>query len=137
MRAVLDANVLISGLLFGTGSPARLLRAWLDGEFELVVSSALLGELERALTYSKLRARVKPSEAMEFVELQRRGARMFNDPDHAPSTRPPDSDDDYLIALAETAQAVIVTGDSDLLGLAGQAPVFSPADFLAELNRRS
>ncbi|TMD08021.1 MAG: PIN domain-containing protein [Chloroflexi bacterium] len=42
MRAVLDPNVLISAILAPTGVPAALLRHWLDGEFELVVSERLL-----------------------------------------------------------------------------------------------
>jgi uncharacterized protein len=136
VRAVLDPNVLISALLSRHGSPAKVLRAWLDGAFELILSEQLLDELARALSYPKLRSRVEASEATEFVELLRRGARMHDDPDDPPTTKSPDRGDDYLIALAETAQAMIVTGDKHLLGLAGQLPVFSPADFLAELDRR-
>ena len=136
MRAVLDPHVLISALLSRDGVPARLLRAWLDGVFELIVSDRLLAELERAFAYPKLRKRVEPSEAIEFIELLRRGARLHDDPDDPPSVRSPDPGDDYVIALAEIAQALIVSGDRHLLGLAEQAPVLSPADFLAELSRR-
>ena len=136
MRAVLDPNVLISALLSRSGSPARVLRAWLDGAFELVVSSQLLSELERALTYPKLRARVEPSEAIELIELLRRGALDARRSQRPADHQVRDRGDDYLIALAETTQAVIVSGDRHLLELAGQLPVFSPAEFLAELERR-
>lgn len=54
MRAVLDPNVLIAGLLSRTGAPAQLMTRWLGGEFELVVSDRLLDELERAFTYPKI-----------------------------------------------------------------------------------
>ena len=101
-----------------------------------MVSGQLLSELERALTYPKLRARVEPSEAIELIELLRRGALTDDDPNDPPTIRSRDRGDDYLIALAETAQAVIVSGDGHLLELAGQLPVFSPAAFLAELERR-
>ncbi|MFN8034455.1 MAG: putative toxin-antitoxin system toxin component, PIN family [Acidimicrobiia bacterium] len=137
MRAVLDPNVLISALLSRNGTPARVLRSWLDGAFELIVSDRLLAELERALSYPKLRSRVEPSEAIELVELLRRGARMRDDPDDPSSVRSPDPEDDYLIAVAESAQAVLVSGDRDLLGLAGQVPVFSPAGFLDDLDRQA
>jgi putative PIN family toxin of toxin-antitoxin system len=137
VRAVLDPNVLISALLSRDGTPARVLRAWLEGAFELIVSDALLGELERALAYPKLRSRVERSDAREIIELLRRSAGMLDDPDHTPSVRSPDPGDDYLIALAEAAQAFIVSGDGHLLGLAGQVPVFAPADFLTQLDRRS
>jgi putative PIN family toxin of toxin-antitoxin system len=136
VRAVLDPNVLISALLSRAGSPARVLRAWLDGAFELIVSQQLLRELERALAYPKLRARIEPSEAAEFIDLLRRGARLVDDPGDPPVLRSRDPDDDYLIALGAAAQAVVVSGDGHLLGLADRAPIFSPAEFLTELDRR-
>jgi predicted nucleic acid-binding protein len=49
VRAVLDTNVLISAFLSPQAAPARAIRAWLDGRFELIVSPLLLAELERAL----------------------------------------------------------------------------------------
>lgn len=130
MRAVLDANVLISALLAPGGTEALVLRAWLEGAYELVVSASLLAELERALAYPRLRERIDPNEAMEFLDLLRREAEQVDDPDDPPSVRSPDPGDDYLIALAETAPAVIVAGDGHLLRLAERVPVYSPAAFL-------
>jgi predicted nucleic acid-binding protein len=49
VRAVLDPNVIISGLLSPAGNAAQLLAAWGRGEFELIVSNGLLEELARAL----------------------------------------------------------------------------------------
>jgi uncharacterized protein len=135
VRAVLDPNVLVSGLLSRSGTPAALLRAWLDGAYELVVSPALLDELARVLGYPTISARVTPDEAREFLGVLRTQAGLIADPPEAPSVHSPDRDDDYLIALAATARAVIVSGDSDLLSLAGQIPVHSPAAFLALLTR--
>lgn len=134
MRAVLDPNVLISALLAPGGTPARVLRAWLDGAFELIASDALLAELDRALAYPKLRQRIEAGEAKELVELLRREALMTNDPKEPPNTRSPDPGDDYLIALGAVAQAAIVSGDGHLLGLADAVPVYSPAEFLAVLE---
>jgi putative PIN family toxin of toxin-antitoxin system len=136
VRAVLDPNVLISALLSRDGSPARALRAWLDGVFELVVSDHLLDELDRALGYPKLRRRIELSEAAEFITLLRRGAQLRDDPAQPPAIRSTDPGDDYLIALAQDAQAMLVSGDRHLLTLAGQLPILSPADFLAQLERR-
>jgi len=63
VRAVLDPNVLISALLSPAGAPAELFTRWFAGEFELVVSPALLEELERALVYPEIRRllRMTPS----------------------------------------------------------------------------
>jgi len=135
VQAVLDPNVVVSAVLSRAGTPAALLRAWLDGAYELIVSPALLGELERVLGYPKIASRVSPDEARDLLEVLRLQARIIDDPDSAPSVRSPDPNDDYLICLAEVAPAVIVSGDSDLLGLAGQIPVYTPAAFLALLTQ--
>jgi putative PIN family toxin of toxin-antitoxin system len=137
VRAVLDPNVIISALLAPQGSPAKVFRAWLDGAYELVVSSLLLAELERALGYRKLQKRIQPAEAAELVELLQREADLLEDPTDAPEVRSPDPGDDYLIALAAAGRAVIVSGDDHLLGLRNELPVYSPADFLALLEGNS
>jgi uncharacterized protein len=134
LRAVLDPNVLISALLTPAGAPARVLLAWLEGAFELVVSPLLLAELERALAYPKIAERVEPAEAAELIALLHRQADVSNDPLAPPRIHAPDADDDYLIALAEAARAVIVSGDAHLLGLADRLPVYSPAEFLTHLG---
>jgi uncharacterized protein len=130
VRAVLDVNVIISALLAPTGSPAKVVRSWLDGAFELIASDALLAELGRALAYPKVRTRVRAAEAQELVDLLRRSAEMIDDPAEPPAVRSADPGDDYLIVLAAVAKAVIVSGDRHLLVLAPQVPVFSPAEFL-------
>ena len=132
MRAVLDANVLISAVLSPRGSPARLLVAWQAGEFDLVVSPNLLGELRRALTYPKL-ARLVPS-ADAFSDWIVRSAVLAADPDGPPPAHSVDPGDDYLLALAAASRAILVSGDSDLTALAGDFPVRTPADFLAQLR---
>jgi hypothetical protein len=131
VRAVLDANVLISALLSPDGSPARTLRAWLDGEFELVISPLLLEELRRALGYPKLRTRIEPEEARRFLTVLAEAATVAHDPTDPPTTRSRDPGDDYLIALAERKRAVLVSGDDHLLELAPEIPVVSPTEFLA------
>ncbi len=135
MRAVLDPNVIISALLSPDGSPARALREWQHGRFELIVSPLVLAELERALAYPKLRRRIPAEEAAAVVEWLERAATVKPDPDDSPPVRSPNPGDDYLIALAATESAFLVSGDDHLLGLAGLLPVSSPADFLDLLRQ--
>ena len=59
------------------------------------------------------------------------------DPQSPPDIQSPDPDDDYLIALARNARAILVSGDKDLLGLSGQIPVYSPAEFAALIETSS
>jgi uncharacterized protein len=135
VRAVLDPNILIAALLSPTGAPAQLVGRWLAGEFELVVSETLLAELERALAYPKLRARITPDEATELAALLRRGAVVAPDPPN-PTRRSADPGDDYLLALAENERAVLVSGDQHLLALAGELPVRTARAFLDSLGGR-
>jgi len=133
MRAVLDPNVIVSAVLSRSGTPAMLLGAWLDGAYQLVVSPALLDELERVFGYPKIAKRVSPPEARELLDVLRLHAEFVDDSRGAPAVRSPDPDDDYLICLAEAGTAVIVSGDTELQSLADQIPVCTPAAFLALL----
>lgn len=134
MRAVLDANVLISALLSRKGAPARLLMAWQEGRFELVDSPALLAELGRALTYPKLRRLITEEDAEAFVAWLARSASLARDPDALPPIRSIDPDDDYLLTLAADQHAALVSGDRHLLALAGRLPAQTPAEFLAVVD---
>ena len=137
MRVVVDPNVIISALLSASGSPARVLRNWLDGNFELVVSPLLLEELARALGYPKLRARISQAEADELIEVLRRQAEIAKDPVEPPQVRSSDANDNYIIALAATTRSLIVSGDHHLLDLRSDLPIYSPNDFLAHLESSS
>jgi len=58
MRVVLDTNVLLSGLMTPTGVPGRIVAAWIDAEFELVISLDQVSEVARVLAYPKIRDRL-------------------------------------------------------------------------------
>ncbi len=135
MRAVLDVNVVVSALISPAGSPAQLIRAWAAGEFELVVSPALLEELRRALGYPKVARLVPPDDAEAFVAWFSRSATLARDATTPPPVNAMDPNDDYLIALAAEQSAVLVTGDRHLIAVAGSFPIHLPADFLAMLAR--
>ena len=99
----------------------------------MVASPKLIDELDRTLAYPKLRKRIPEEHANALVRLIGRGAVMRADlSDPPPVSR--DAGDDYLVALARDSEAVIVTGDGDLLSLAPALPVFGPARFLEWLD---
>jgi putative PIN family toxin of toxin-antitoxin system len=60
VRVVLDANVVISGLLW-TGIPHRLIRAAESGDFVPVASLAMLQEVRDALERPKFAAGAVPT----------------------------------------------------------------------------
>ena len=55
MKVVLDTNAMLSGLMFPGGAPGRVVAAWREGRFELVISVHQLAEIGRALAYPKIR----------------------------------------------------------------------------------
>ncbi|HEY5053761.1 MAG TPA: putative toxin-antitoxin system toxin component, PIN family [Solirubrobacterales bacterium] len=130
-KAVLDPGVLVSALITPTGTPAKLLTATRSGSFELIVSPLFLEELKLVLLREKFRRYVDLGVVDQYVELLRRDAAMATDPAGPPSIRCADPDDDYLIALAHSRSAALVSGDGHLLKLAGEIPVFTPSEFLA------
>lgn len=136
MRAVLDPNVVISALLSSEGAPAAVLQAMRRGEFESIVSPELLDELTRALAYPKLRRYIAEEESVAVVRWLGGSATSAPDPSGATPVRSADPGDDYLIALASSQRAALVSGDRHLLDLAERIPVFSPRDFLALLAER-
>jgi putative PIN family toxin of toxin-antitoxin system len=130
-RAVLDPGVLVSALITPTGTPAKLLTATRGGNFELIVSPLLLEELKLVLQREKFRRYVDLGVVDRYVELLRRDAAMATDPTEPPPIRCADPDDDYLIALAHSSGAALVSGDGHLLELAGEIPIFTPSEFFA------
>ena len=130
MRAVLDVNVLLSALLSSSGPPAQIVVAWLSGAFELVHSALLLEELRRALAYPKIRRRVPADDGDRLVALLLQQGASMSDPDEPAPIRTSDPRDDYLVALAASAGALLVTGDEGVLEIADRAPIHTPAEFL-------
>jgi putative PIN family toxin of toxin-antitoxin system len=134
VRAVVDVNVLISAVLSARGPSAEILRSNRDGASELVVSELLIAELIRALNYPKLRKRIPDEKAAAFVSWVRGHGTLAEDPPRPPPVSSPDPDDDYLLALAISRRAFLVTGDQHLLGLREDLPILTPAEFVSKLR---
>lgn len=132
MRAVLDPNIYVSGLLSPAGAPAAVLRAWRDGRFDVVVSPSLLSELARVLAYPKLRKRITREQAAAFLAYLEPNAKVAAD--GSATVRTADPDDDYLVGLAQHTRAAIVSGDRHLLDMADRLPIFTARDWLERLD---
>ncbi len=136
IRVVIDPGVLIAALISPGGVPARIVRAWIEGTFELVVSPHLLDELTTTLLRPKFRRWVSADDAAPFVETLRLAGIVDDDPVEIEALSR-DPGDDYLIALARAAGAVVlVSGDADLTTLNLQdLPIIDPRQFLSTLER--
>lgn len=134
MRAVLDPNVLVSAAISATGAPAQVVRRWLEGEFELVASPLLLEELSRVLAYPKIAERVSADDAAALFELVATEAEVAADGDGPAAVAVEDPGDEYLVVLAVTVGAALVSGDKHLTALADRLPIYRPAEFLQLLD---
>ena len=136
-RTVFDSGVLVSAALSPSGAPSELVELWKGGEFEMVVSEALLGELGNVLLRPKFRRYLTEDEALKYVSRFRSLAMMVSDPEVAPGLTP-DPKDDYLVALARSSGAhFLVAGDPHLTRLSNpQPPVLTPRAFLDILKEQ-
>ncbi len=136
LRVVLDSNVVLSALLFSSGSLSWLRIAWMRGRFVPLASRATIDEIVRVLTYPKFG--LGPEEISQvladyvpFVETVPFPAEGVG----APAAADPDDQRFLDLALAGGA-SLLVTGDRALLavGTAGEVRVISPGAFREELE---
>jgi uncharacterized protein len=134
-RAVLDTNVIVSGLGW-RGAPAAILDAVGDGRLVLVTSAPLLAELRRVLAYSKLAKVVGDAAGLaDIIEA----SSVVVEPDRVLAVVNDESDNRVLEAAAAAAD-YIVSGDKDLLDLGSfeGIPIVTAAQFVpAVLGRGS
>ncbi|MGA7304567.1 MAG: putative toxin-antitoxin system toxin component, PIN family [Rhodothermales bacterium] len=134
MRVFLDTNVLISA--FTTrGICADVLTVVL-AEHELVVGEAVLKELARVLRQKMKIPMVTVEEATSFLREEGIVVSAESIPGLS-AIRDPDDRQVVAEAMAGTAD-LLVSGDRDLLDVAGELPVevVSPRGFWEELQGR-
>ena len=131
MRAVLDTNVLVSGIFFA-GLPRALLDAWAEGRFELALSPAIFDEYLR--TCDRIGSRHPTLEYQQVLAaLVGHGTLVPDVEVSVPITADPD--DDKFMACAAHAGAIVVSGDHHLHDAAGWRgiEVLRPRAFLDRL----
>lgn len=135
MKVVLDTNVLLSGLMFPDGAPGRVVAAWRQARFELVISVPQLAEIGRALAYPKIR-RVLGWDDQRIEHFIRQLYVRAGIVDLAGTfvEVPGDPDDMPILATLVAAKAdVLITGDGDLLALRDRYAIQTPAEFVRKL----
>jgi len=139
IRAVLDANVLVSGIM-AEGVPRNILRAWRAGHFHLVESQATLDEIARVLRYPKIARRHQWSEAeiQAFMESLEALAILTPGKLRLDAVAADPSDNRYLECAIEGEANCVVTGDGHLLELAvyREVEMLSPREFVELLASR-
>ena len=114
-RVTLDANVYLSGCVFG-GKPKRVLEMAIEGEIEVAVSDPIIQEVRRHLRGTFGWSEPRAAEAVESIAEFAKHVT----PTETIDTVTTDPDDNRVLECAVTAGSqTIVTGDDDLLRLVG------------------
>ncbi|MGA2086444.1 MAG: putative toxin-antitoxin system toxin component, PIN family [Terracidiphilus sp.] len=128
LRVVLDTNVLVSGLAYPCSVPGRILGAWQRGGLDVVLSKYILDEMVRVLPKlsrnkrSSAEIRDLADSFLFLAEIVESGGELDED------LR--DRKDGPVLGTLLAAQAdYLITGDKDLLALAGRYPIVTPAVF--------
>ena len=140
IRAVLDANVLASGITAirnRESTPGALMRLWQARAFELVLSEPLLAEVVRSLRDPYFRRRLSPAKLSRAAALLRFRSTLIplTVSVSGVATHP---EDDVILATASSAGVDhLVTGDQKLqrLGTYQCLQILSPRDFLDLLDQ--
>lgn len=128
MKAILDTNVLISGIFF-SGVPSEILSAWRDERIELIVSPEILEEYRRV--GEEMEKKFPGVEVTPFLELLAIEATMVEAKPLSEAVCT-DPDDDKFLACALSSKAkVICSGDKALLKTSGYRgiEVLTPRNF--------
>lgn len=136
MQVVLDTNVFVSGLMLPGSTHGQIITAWWDAQFGLVLSEPMLAEIGKVLVYPKIRKRLGWDAATiaNYLLLLRFEAEVVGI-DAVSASVPRDAGDDMVLATLLAGKAeFLVTGDQDLLALATDYPIVTPADFARRIN---
>lgn len=140
---VIDTNVWVSAFLNRKGFPARIKDAWVNGEFEVVLSSPLLQEISEVLHRPRIKDKygLVEGEINQFIELLLRRAVLVAIGGRLRLCR--DGRDNVFLetAIAASAEYLIsrdddLKGDSDLIAQmrAHGVEVITVSHFLRELG---
>ena len=113
LRVVLDTNVLVSGLAYPGSVPGRIVGAWRRGGLDVVLSKYILDEMVRVLPKLSSNKR-SPAEIRDLADSFLFTAEIF---------------EPVLGTLLAAKADYLITGDKDLLALAGKYPIVTPAVF--------
>jgi uncharacterized protein len=138
LRAVLDANVLISGLIARHSPSSRILDAWIAGQVQVCLSPKILKELKYVLKYTHIRQRLTIKESASLLSIfEKIGEIVEGKVVFSILTRDP-SDNIYLACAVEGNVDFLVTGNIRRFQEVGETyngiTIVSPGEFLEMLK---
>ena len=134
MRLILDTNLLISAIL-SKQLRQRLEPVIIEPETRLLICKELLEEFSQVIRRPKFENYVSTKQTNDYLAFLQQKFEVIEILSEVQVCR--DSDDDFLLALAQDGKAdYLITGDNDLLVLSqfGQTRIVNLTTFLQNLN---
>jgi len=139
-RATVDTNIFISAT-FWHGIPQQVITMFETGKATLVLSDAILAELDRKLRHKKFAAELAETGlTVDVIVSSVRAMADLAQPADVPENAVRDPKDRMILACAVGGKAdMIVSGDKDLRALNAYEgiPIVTPAQFLDILKSSS
>jgi putative PIN family toxin of toxin-antitoxin system len=137
LRAVIDTNIFVSGLIRPGGKPAELLDRWKERDFILIVSMPVIEEIGRVLKYSKISEKygISESDANRVTNLLTQESVVIRPCEKFDAVRKDPSDNKFIECAVAGNADFVVSGDSHLLelGTFRGIPIVGVSDFLIRL----
>ncbi len=130
LRVVLDTNVLVSGLAYPASVPGKILGAWQQGALGLVLSKYILDEMVRVLPKLSQNRR-SATEIRDLADSFLFMAELVDPSNKVDKALRDKADGPVLGTLLAAKADYLITGDKDLLTLAGKYAIVTPAEFWA------
>lgn len=133
LRVVLDTNVLLSGIAYPASVPEKILAAWRHGSVEVLLCTHILDQLRRVLPRPKQRHGLSPTEIEDLVDVLAIQTELVEplataEPELRAAAAPPVLGA-LLAARIGSGADYLITGNKDLLALAGRYSIVTPAWF--------
>jgi len=131
VKAVVDTNVFISGLLLKKSLPRKIFLLLKEKKFELSISPLIFAEILRTLNKPKIRKLVSLEDCKELIVFLESVATFVFPKEKISLCRDPE--DNIILECASAGKVdKIVTGDTDLLSLKSfrGISIVTPKEFL-------
>ena len=133
-RVVIDTNIFIAGIITDEGVAGRVITAWRERKFTLVISEPILFELARVCHYQKLidYKPELPQQVEKLIELIIKRAVVTPGTTEINLIVDDPTDNKFLVAAIEGGADIIISSDKHLLQLKifNKIQIMNPGQFL-------
>ena len=140
LKVVLDTSIVVRVYINPYGPAARILRYWEEGQYDLIVSDAILTEYRETLNYPRIqrRHRLDAVAIARTIRLIYDRATVVEPTETIDAIKNDESDNRFLECAVAGGAAYIVSADNHLLtlGVYRDIQIVTPADFLAAMGER-